>query len=92
MSMIKETEARNRLSLKKSVLALSCGPTRYALGLLFCFESIIITRSKLIFSNSVLVKSTLQVKLGTVEQNEAENEWVITPYTNTAKKHQFIGE
>ncbi|VVA93589.1 unnamed protein product [Arabis nemorensis] len=33
-----------------------------------------------------------QVKLGTVEQNEADTEWVITPYTNTAKKRQFIGE
>ncbi|KAG7587741.1 Brix domain [Arabidopsis suecica] len=33
-----------------------------------------------------------QVKLGTVEQNEAEIEWVIRPYMNTAKKRQFIGE
>ncbi|CAN8240648.1 unnamed protein product [Cochlearia groenlandica] len=33
-----------------------------------------------------------QVKLGTMEQNEAETEWVIRPYMNTAKKRQFIGE
>lgn len=34
----------------------------------------------------------LQVKLGTVEQNEAEIEWVIRPYMNTSKKRKFIGE
>ncbi|CAN8245465.1 unnamed protein product [Cochlearia groenlandica] len=33
-----------------------------------------------------------QVKLGTVEQSEAENEWVIRPYINTAKKRRFIGQ
>jgi U3 small nucleolar ribonucleoprotein protein IMP4 len=33
-----------------------------------------------------------QVKLGTVEQNEAEIEWVIRPYMNTSKKRKFIGE
>ncbi|KFK38028.1 hypothetical protein AALP_AA3G060800 [Arabis alpina] len=33
-----------------------------------------------------------QVKLGTVEQKEANDEWVIRPYMNTAKKRQHIGE
>lgn len=34
----------------------------------------------------------LQVKLGTVEQVEAENEWELKPYMNTSKKRKFIGE
>ncbi|KAF3437466.1 hypothetical protein FNV43_RR20219 [Rhamnella rubrinervis] len=33
-----------------------------------------------------------QIKLGTVEQSEAQTEWVIRPYMNTAKKRKFIGE
>uniref|UniRef100_A0A0D3E4J2 Brix domain-containing protein n=1 Tax=Brassica oleracea var. oleracea TaxID=109376 RepID=A0A0D3E4J2_BRAOL len=33
-----------------------------------------------------------QVKLGTLEQDEAEVEWVLRPYMNTAKKRQFLGE
>ncbi|ESQ28999.1 hypothetical protein EUTSA_v10023618mg [Eutrema salsugineum] len=33
-----------------------------------------------------------QLKLGTVDQDEADIEWVIRPYMNTAKKRQFIGE
>lgn len=31
-----------------------------------------------------------QVKLGTVEMTEAENEWVLRPYMNTAKKRKII--
>ncbi|KAK9162417.1 hypothetical protein Syun_003319 [Stephania yunnanensis] len=31
-----------------------------------------------------------QIKLGTVDQNEAQNEWVIRPYMNTAKKHNVL--
>uniref|UniRef100_A0A1J3IBU2 U3 small nucleolar ribonucleoprotein IMP4 n=1 Tax=Noccaea caerulescens TaxID=107243 RepID=A0A1J3IBU2_NOCCA len=33
-----------------------------------------------------------RVKLGTVEQDEAENEWELKPYMNTSKKRKFIGE
>lgn len=33
-----------------------------------------------------------QIKLGTVDQNEAQNEWVIRPYMNTAKKRSVLGE
>lgn len=32
-----------------------------------------------------------QIKLGTVDQNEAQNEWVIRPYMNTAKKRNLLG-
>ncbi|KAK9912913.1 hypothetical protein M0R45_036746 [Rubus argutus] len=32
-----------------------------------------------------------KIKLGTVDQNEAQNEWVLKPYMNTAKKQKFIG-
>jgi U3 small nucleolar ribonucleoprotein protein IMP4 len=31
-----------------------------------------------------------QIKLGTLEQKEAENEWVLRPYMNTAKKCRVI--
>ncbi|KAL5994745.1 hypothetical protein ACLOJK_024798 [Asimina triloba] len=33
-----------------------------------------------------------QIKLGTVDQREAQNEWVIRPYMNTAKKRKFLGD
>ncbi|KAL2898344.1 U3 small nucleolar ribonucleoprotein IMP4 [Bienertia sinuspersici] len=33
-----------------------------------------------------------QVKLGTVEQKEAQNEWVLRPYMNTTKKRKFLGD
>ncbi|XP_010554470.1 PREDICTED: U3 small nucleolar ribonucleoprotein protein IMP4-like [Tarenaya hassleriana] len=33
-----------------------------------------------------------QIKLGTVEQNEAQTEFVIKPYMNTAKKRKYIGD
>ena len=29
-----------------------------------------------------------QLKLGTIEQTEVENEWVLRPYMNTARKRQ----
>eukprot|EP00268_Persea_americana_P031064 TRINITY_DN3017_c0_g1_i2.p1 TRINITY_DN3017_c0_g1~~TRINITY_DN3017_c0_g1_i2.p1 ORF type:complete len:323 (-),score=53.51 TRINITY_DN3017_c0_g1_i2:233-1201(-) len=32
-----------------------------------------------------------QIKLGTVDQKEAQNEWVIRPYMNTAKKQKILG-
>ena len=32
-----------------------------------------------------------QIKLGTVDQKEADNEWVARPYMRTAKKRQFLG-
>ncbi|PKA51156.1 hypothetical protein AXF42_Ash010596 [Apostasia shenzhenica] len=32
-----------------------------------------------------------QIKLGTVDQPEAQNEWVIRPYMNTAKKRNVLG-
>ncbi|KAH9611584.1 hypothetical protein KSS87_001656 [Heliosperma pusillum] len=33
-----------------------------------------------------------QIKLGTVEQKEAQNEWVLRPYMNTTKKRKFLGD
>ncbi|KAJ6961447.1 hypothetical protein NC652_000388 [Populus alba x Populus x berolinensis] len=33
-----------------------------------------------------------QIKLGTVDQTEAQNEWVLRPYMNTTKKQKFIGD
>ncbi|KAJ3693145.1 hypothetical protein LUZ60_012240 [Juncus effusus] len=33
-----------------------------------------------------------QIKLGTVDQTEAQNEWVIRPYMNTAKKRSILGD
>ncbi|GLT26078.1 hypothetical protein SLA2020_011650 [Shorea laevis] len=33
-----------------------------------------------------------QIKLGTMDQSEAQIEWVIRPYMNTAKKRKFIGD
>jgi len=33
-----------------------------------------------------------QIKLGTVDQTEADNEWVARPYMNTAKKRKFLGD
>ncbi|KAG9134642.1 hypothetical protein Leryth_000973 [Lithospermum erythrorhizon] len=32
------------------------------------------------------------IKLGTIDQDEAQTEWVIRPYMNTARKRQFLGE
>ncbi len=32
-----------------------------------------------------------QIKLGTIEQTEVENEWVLRPYMNTAKKRRAMG-
>lgn len=31
-----------------------------------------------------------QIKLGTMDQTEAQNEWVIHPYMNTSRKHTFL--
>lgn len=31
-----------------------------------------------------------QIRLGTLEQNEAEQEWVLRPYMNTARKRQRL--
>lgn len=33
-----------------------------------------------------------QVKLGTMDQSEAQVEWVIRPYMNTAKKQKILGD
>ncbi|KAF2323775.1 hypothetical protein GH714_036889 [Hevea brasiliensis] len=33
-----------------------------------------------------------QIKLGTMDQSEAQIEWVIRPYMNTSKKRKFIGD
>lgn len=35
-------------------------------------------------------KTSLQIKLGTVDQAEAQIEWVIRPYMNTTKKRKFL--
>ncbi|ONH90939.1 hypothetical protein PRUPE_8G084400 [Prunus persica] len=32
-----------------------------------------------------------KIKLGTLDQTEAQDEWVFKPYMNTAKKYKFIG-
>lgn len=32
-----------------------------------------------------------QIKLGTIDQTEAENEWVLRPYMNTSKKQKLFG-
>jgi U3 small nucleolar ribonucleoprotein protein IMP4 len=31
-----------------------------------------------------------QIKLGTFEMDEAENEWVLRPYMNTAKRKNYL--
>ena len=31
-----------------------------------------------------------QIRLGTVDQDEAENEWVLHQYTNTSKKRKLL--
>ncbi|CAI8596022.1 unnamed protein product [Vicia faba] len=33
-----------------------------------------------------------QIKLGTVDQIEAQTEWVLRPYMNTTKKQKFLGD
>ncbi|OVA11682.1 Brix domain [Macleaya cordata] len=33
-----------------------------------------------------------QIKLGTVDQSEAQTEWVIRPYMNTSKKQKILGD
>ncbi|TQD93796.1 hypothetical protein C1H46_020568 [Malus baccata] len=33
-----------------------------------------------------------KIRLGTMDQDEAQNEWVIRPYMNTAKKQKYMGE
>lgn len=33
-----------------------------------------------------------QIKLGTMEQDEAQTEWVIRPFMNTTKKRKFLGD
>lgn len=33
-----------------------------------------------------------QIKLGTMDQDEAQTEWVIKPYMNTTKKRKFLGD
>jgi U3 small nucleolar ribonucleoprotein protein IMP4 len=31
-----------------------------------------------------------EIRLGTLDQNEAEKEWVLRPYMNTARKRQAL--
>jgi len=31
-----------------------------------------------------------QIKLGTIDQNEADTEWRLRPYMNTAKKRKML--
>ncbi|XP_059443825.1 uncharacterized protein LOC132175789 [Corylus avellana] len=33
-----------------------------------------------------------QIKLGTLDQDEAQTEWIIRPFMNTAKKRKFLGD
>lgn len=33
-----------------------------------------------------------QIKLGTMDQDEAQNEWVLRPYMNTSKKKKILGD
>ena len=32
-----------------------------------------------------------QIKLGTIDQKDAESEWVLRPYMNTASRRQALG-
>ena len=40
--------------------------------------------------SSVPELKLFQIKLGTIDQNEADMEWVYKPYMNTAKKNRLI--
>ena len=33
-----------------------------------------------------------QLKLGTIEQTEVDNEWVLRPYQNSAKRRKIMGD
>ena len=33
-----------------------------------------------------------QLKLGTIEQTEVDNEWVLRPYQNSAKRRRALGD
>ncbi|KAL3532155.1 hypothetical protein ACH5RR_005676 [Cinchona calisaya] len=33
-----------------------------------------------------------QIKLGTMDQDEAQTEWVLRPYMNTSKKRKILGD
>ena len=33
-----------------------------------------------------------QIKLGTIEQTEVDNEWVLRPYQNSAKRRRALGD
>jgi U3 small nucleolar ribonucleoprotein protein IMP4 len=33
-----------------------------------------------------------QIKLGTIEQTEVENEWLLRPYHNSAKRRKVMGD
>ncbi|PRQ55076.1 hypothetical protein RchiOBHm_Chr1g0320631 [Rosa chinensis] len=50
-----------------------------------------LSRSYQILEWSLILFASFFIKLGTVDQNEAQNEWVLKPYMNTAKKQKFIG-
>lgn len=45
-----------------------------------------------IFGFSHKMFMMLQIKLGTMDQSEAQIEWVIRPYMNTTKKRKFLGD
>lgn len=39
-----------------------------------------------------LVSLVVQIKLGTMDQDEAQTEWVLRPYMNTSKKKKILGD
>lgn len=44
------------------------------------------------YLNILPILFMLQIKLGTMEQDEAQTEWVIRPFMNTTKKRKFLGD
>ncbi|KAG8384406.1 hypothetical protein BUALT_Bualt04G0114700 [Buddleja alternifolia] len=44
------------------------------------------------YPHLILDNFSTKVKLGTMDQDEAQTEWVIRPYMNTSKKRNFLGD
>ena len=42
------------------------------------------------YYNNDFCLSDHQIRLGTLDQNEAEREWVLHPYMNTSRKRQTL--
>lgn len=60
-----------------------------------CLQYNFLRTDTLLFSqttNDRFAYLLLQIKLGTVDQSEAQNEYVNRPYMNTAKKQKILGD